>query len=187
MNRRIPLGRWGGLPVTISPLSAAMLIAMGLLIALISIPLAGLDAGAAVVAGLVVAIGFFLSEWLHQWGHAVAARRTGYPMQGIHFFSLFAISLYPPDEPALPPSTHMRRALGGFWINLLIGLLLGAAALNLGPTAGAVGWTTTVIAFWNFVVLGLGALLPINLPGILVTDGASLLHNWRVLQSQQAK
>jgi hypothetical protein len=108
-------------------------------------------------------------------------------MIGIHFFSLFSASLYPPDEVSLPSSLHIRRALGGFWINLLIGLLLGAAALNLWSSGGVLGWVTAVNAIWNFFILGLGALVPINLPGILVNDGASLLHHWRLLRTEQVK
>jgi len=187
MNQRIPLGRWVGLPLTISPLGIVCYLAVIPLSALGSSLLANLDLVSSLWVGCLVAFSMFIFEWLHQWGHAVAARRTGYPMIGIHFFSLFSASQYPPDEPPLPPILHIRRALGGFWINLLIGLLLGAAALNLWSGGGALGWFTAVNAVWNFFILGLGALVPINMPGVLINDGASLLHYWRLLQTEQVK
>lgn len=187
MNQRISLGRWLGLQLTISPLALLCYAAVILLSALGSLVLVGLDLGTALWSAVVVALAMFIFEWLHQWGHALAAKRTGYPMVGIHFFSLFSFSIYPADEPALPPQTHIRRALGGFWINLLIGLLLGAAAINLWANGSVLGWITAVNAVWNFFILGLGALVPINLPGVLINDGASLLHHWRLLQAQQAK
>ncbi len=187
MNQHIPLGRWLGLQLTISPLSLLCYLAVIPVAALGSILLAGLDIGTALWSGVVVALAMFLFEWLHQWGHALAAKRTGYPMVGIHFFSIFSFSIYPTDEPPLPPQTHIRRALGGFWINLLIGLLLGAAAINLWANGSVLGWITAVNAVWNFFILGLGALVPINIPGVLINDGASLLYHWRLLQAQQAK
>jgi hypothetical protein len=179
VNQRLSLGRWFGLALTISPLALIMYLALAPLSMLASILLFRLDAPAAAWSGAVVSAGLFVSDWLHQWGHALAAKWTGHPMSGIHFYSLFSNSQYPPDEPALPPGIHIRRALGGFWINLLIGLLLGAAASSLGPAGGGLGWATSALAFLNFVVLGLGALLPLEIKGLASTDGAVILRNLR--------
>ncbi len=131
--------------------------------------------GPALLLGLAgVAIHFF-SELMHQLGHAWAARRTGYPMTGIRFgnLALLGTSLYPPDEPELPAGIHIRRALGGFPVNLLLGLLAGFLALRLAP--GSALWLLALFAcFENLLVFGLGALLPLGF-----TDGSTLLHYWR--------
>ena len=39
---------------------------------------------------------------LHQFGHAWAARRVGYPMTGLRYRGVLAASLYPRNEPELP-------------------------------------------------------------------------------------
>lgn len=185
MTQPISLGTWAGLKITIS--------LWGILSYLLAVPLIAVAAGVwlslswseALIAGALSSLMMFVCDSLHQWGHSRAARRTGYPMIGIHHFSVLSAGLYPSDEPPLPPSLHIRRALGGFWINLLIGLLLGAAALNRWPLGGWLGWVTAFSAFWNFFVLGLGALLPIDIPGVLTVDGATILHHWRASKHVQ--
>ena len=47
------------------------------------------------------------------------------------------------------------------------GLLLLVAVL----VTGGLGWATSVLAFLNFFVLGLGALLPLEIKGLAATDG----------------
>lgn len=59
--------------------------------------------------------------------HALAARSTGFPMTGIRYEQAFAYSEYPPDEPTLPDSVHIRRSFGGIAgtaLMLLIATLL---------------------------------------------------------------
>lgn len=71
--------------------------------ALITVPLLGVG---------VVAY-HALAQFVHQLGHALAARSTGYPMTGIRYEYAFNYSEYPPDEPLLPDSVHIRRSFGG--------------------------------------------------------------------------
>lgn len=182
MSRPIGLGAWFGLKVTISPWSIASYLAVAVVAAAVTALFFSLPRGEALLAGALTALMMFLCENLHQWGHSRAARRAGYPMIGVHHFSLFSTCLYPADEPPLPPGIHIRRALGGFWINLLIGLLLAPAAINLWPGGGMAGWLTASTAIWNFFVLGLGALLPIDIPGVLTIDGGTILHYWREMR-----
>ncbi|HEY7094389.1 MAG TPA: hypothetical protein VH393_14485, partial [Ktedonobacterales bacterium] len=68
---------------------------------------------AAILQGLIVTLIHWLSDMLHQFGHAIAARSTSYPMTGLRLWFLLSSGLYPLDEPALPARTHVRRALGG--------------------------------------------------------------------------
>ncbi|MBM4422119.1 MAG: hypothetical protein FJ030_01850 [Chloroflexi bacterium] len=186
MSRPINLGTWFGLKFTISLWSIVSYLATALALALVSGLWLALSANDALLAGALSAVMMFLCENLHQWGHSRAARRLGHPMIGVHHFSLFSFCVYPPDEPPLPPSVHIRRALGGFWINLLIGLLLVPASITLWPTGGAIGWLTAFTAFWNGAVLGLGALLPIDIPGVFTIDGGTILRCWREMKRRGA-
>jgi hypothetical protein len=184
--RSITLFTLFGVKTTISPL--------GLLSFLVSIPVLGWIAawqfffnfGEAWLAGLLTALVLVASEWLHQMSHARAAHDAGPPMIGIHFLPLFCFStcLYPKDEPPLPPRLHVQRALGGFWVSLLIGLLLAPLAFFLWIKGGVSGWVLGVAAFWNVFVLGLGALLPVDIPGVFTTDGGTLLRLWRERMSK---
>ncbi|MCC7361032.1 MAG: hypothetical protein IT317_16225 [Anaerolineales bacterium] len=175
--------------------SAAALISFGVL-ALAAAALAGwlahLRLGPALAAGALSALLFFVFELLHQAGHAVAARLTGYPMRGLHFFSVFARSLYPDDEPDLAPRLHLRRALGGFGVNVVLGLLSWPLAAYLfprgteilPPAVAVAGWLAAFSAVTNGLILGLGALVPLRLPGGGLTDGGTLLHYWRELRAE---
>lgn len=176
-----------GLKTTISP--------VGVVSYLISIPVTGWLAASArslswveaALAGVLSAVVMFVSGWLHQLGHARAARDTGYPMVGVHFFSLFSASRYPPGEPPLPPSVHIRRALGGFWVNLLIGLLLLPIGFFAWFEDGVRGWVFAFAALYNLGVLGLGSLLPVDIPGVFTDDGGTLLRYWRERRAEKKR
>ncbi len=109
-----------------------------------------------------------LTHWLgdvfHNFGHAIAARSTGHPMQGMRFgvYGIFAGAIYPPDEPALPGPIHVRRALGGPILSALIGLLLLWLALRPGASAHSVLYSVLLFALIeHFAVFSFGALLPL--------------------------
>ncbi len=185
--RSIPLFTLFGLKVTISAFGiVSFLVAVPPIAWLAARPLrVPLTFSQAVLAGTLSAIAMFVFEFIHQWGHSRAARSVGYPMTGIHWHSWFSSGIYPADEPPLPPSVHIRRALGGFWINVLIGLLLAPPAIYFWPCGGGVAWVIAFTSVWNFFVLGLGALLPIDIPGVFTTDGGTILHYWREIKRMQ--
>ncbi len=133
----------------------------------------------AVAAGVLSTLVMYVFEWVHQLGHSLAARRVGYPMIGVHWGWWLSNSVYPKDEPPLPPRTHIRRALGGFWINLLIGLALAPAAFYLWPRGDLWSWVVAFNSAWNLFVLGLGALTPIDIPGVFTIDGGTIWRYWR--------
>jgi hypothetical protein len=184
LNRRLALGRWLGLEVTISPIGIVSFLGVVPLSMVLSIWLGQLDFGSALWSGLLTALIFFLSDYLHQYGHSLAAKWVGYPMQGMFFFTVFSGSQYPKDEPTLPPTTHIRRALGGFWVNVILGALLGAAANSV--WGSALGWALLFSAVWNFFILGWGALFPIDIQGF-TTDGATIWKNWQQSRMTQIK
>jgi hypothetical protein len=126
-----------------------------------------------ILGGFICACLHWLSELVHHLGHAGAARRTGYPMRGVRFVHVLALSLYPRDEPELSGKIHIRRALGGPIISFvvtIIALLILLIAQNVG---GLFYW----IAWWffldNLLVFFLGAFLPLGF-----TDGSTLLKWW---------
>lgn len=181
-----------GLRTTITPLALGAFVALAGVAAALAGWLAHLSLGPALVAGALSAVIFFVSELAHHAGHAVAARGVGYPMQGVHFFSVLAGSVYPADEPDLAPRLHIRRALGGFGVNVVLGLLTWPLAAYLfprgteilPPVISVVGWLAAFATVTNLLVLGLGALIPIKLPGGGWTDGGTLLHYWRELRAE---
>src|SRR3954464_3158094 len=109
----IKLGKIAGLRVSAQP--SALWSSLGLWAVLSALGLRALKlpAGKAVLGGLGATILHMSSEFAHQLGHARAAKQTGYPMTGVQFWWLLSASQYPPDEPALPNATHIKRALGG--------------------------------------------------------------------------
>lgn len=174
-----------GLELTFTRAAFYWHLGLALVSAALAYWLLGLNPGA-LTAGALSAGVFFVSELLHQFGHALAARLVGHPMRGIHFFSLFAASVYPADEPPLPRGLHVRRALGGFWVNVVIGLALLPFALRAWPQGGVGAWVLAFGVVANLFVLGLGAFLPITVPGGTGgTDGAMLLHLWREAQAEK--
>jgi hypothetical protein len=179
-----------GLYTTLLPVAWLYYLALAAVAAVLAAWLAQLGLGAALLAGVLSALVFFVSEWLHQFGHSLAARWVGRPMLGMKFFSLFSASVYPADEPPLPAGLHVRRALGGFWVNLALGLLCLPAAIALYPRGGEIlpagptlaGWVAAFGAVTNLVVLGAGSLVPLKIPGGGYNDGGTVLHYWREAQ-----
>ena len=176
--RPIKLFTLRGVTTATTPASLAFFALAALGLAGAAAAWSGLTFGEALLAGGLGALGMWVSDWLHQMGHALAAARAGHPMTGILFTSVLSVSQYPADEPALPARVHIQRALGGFWVNVLIGLLLLPYWFFLSFENGASGWTLGWLTLWNLGVLGLGALLPIDIPNVLTSDGGTLRRYW---------
>ena len=95
-------------------------------------------------------------------------------MTGMRFWLVLAASLYPPDEPELPPATHIRRALGGIPMSAVAALIGAALAVVTQPLGGVVWAVIVFFALDNLIVFTFGSLLPLGF-----TDGSTLLHYWR--------
>lgn len=124
--------------------------------------------------GLLSTVSYWLANLGHHLGHAIAARRTGYPMAGIRLGSLLflATSRYPKDEGELPAAVHIRRALGGPIFSFILAVASGGIALLLAP--GGIGWWLALcFSLINLIVYTAGALLPLGF-----TDGSTLLEWW---------
>lgn len=165
------LGSFAGLRFTADRTALIASLVLFVILALAAAAL-GFSTAAAVVGGLLAVGLHWLSEGVHQLGHASAARRTGYPMIGVRLWWLLGLSKYPP-EPPLPASVHIRRALGGPLFSA--GLTAIAALLVLATRE--VGGLLFVLALFFFVenltVFTLGSFLPLGF-----TDGSTLLTWW---------
>ena len=130
-----------------------------LMVAAFSIPI-----GFALFGGVIVVGLHWFSETIHQLGHAWAARHTGYPMLGIRYGTraILATALYPPDEPALPAKTHIRRATGGPFFSAGLSVL-AFIILMLSRTAAPL-WQFVAWFFFleNLFVMTLQVFIPLG-------------------------
>ena len=122
---------------------------------------------AIVSAGAGVALYHALVQLVHQLGHALAARATGYPMTGLRYDYAFTYSTYPADEPPLPPAVHIQRSLGGLGGTML--MLLLAVVLWLGRRRRS-SWVARGLL--TFVLLNSVVLVVLS----LLSDGGFVLQ-----------
>ena len=169
------LGKVAGLSLTAEPLAIVGSILLFVLLGSVAIFSLNLPIGVAVVGSLLAVLLHWVSDIVHHLGHARAARQTGYPMIGIRLgkWGLLGTSLYPPDEQALPATIHIRRALGGPTMSLLLSLAAAVTALLLRTLGTALWWVGVFFFLDNLIVFTLGALLPLGF-----TDGSTLLKWW---------
>jgi Zn-dependent protease len=83
--------------------------------------------------GVLSAIGFFGSILLHEFGHAVAARRNGIGISGIQLWIFGGMARM--DREADSPGTELKVALAGPAVTLAIVLVLSGVGI------ASVGWT----------------------------------------------
>jgi Zn-dependent protease len=83
--------------------------------------------------GVLSAVGFFGSILLHEFGHAVAARRNGIGISGIQLWIFGGMARM--DREADSPGTELKVALAGPAVTFAIVVVLAAVGL------GAAGWT----------------------------------------------
>lgn len=177
-SREYRLGRIGYLALSAEPLAVMGSLALAVVFFVVGIGVLHLTFAEAVVASFAAVVLHWISDLLHQLGHAWAAQSTGHPMVGIHFgfLGILSSSRYPPDEIELPPAIHIRRALGGPTMSLLVAALAFLVVRPLEP-GGVLGWLGVFFLVDNLFVLGLGSLVPLGF-----TDGSTVLHwvrKWR--------
>ncbi len=175
MAQRYYLGRIGKLNITAGPSAGVGFLILWPLFSLLGLKAFRLRPGMALAGGFLATMLHFASELLHQLGHARAAERTGYPMEGVHLWGVLGSSVYPADEPELAPEIHVERALGGPRVSALLAAGGGVAAL-MTHRSGKLGFmVSSLFALENLTVFTLGALLPLP---FIETDG-TILQRYR--------
>lgn len=173
MNKTWELGSFAGLKILVKPIALITTIVLWLVFTLIGRKLFKLTPKQAILGGLIATKLHWLSEFWHHIGHAQAAKQTGYPMSGVCANGPIATSMYPPDEPTLPGSIHIKRALGGPIASGALAVVLAVATFALRPIGGIPLMAAALAFFENLFVFGLGAFLPLGF-----TDGSTILHYW---------
>lgn len=128
-----------------------------------------------IFAGILATLLHWLGEIIHQYGHFLAAKAVGHPMNGLRLWTVLGMSLYPKDEGELPAGIHIRRALGGPAISFVV-LLIGIA---LWYFVGSFSPMLNFLLLWiigeQILIYAGGALLPINFSWLTV-DGGTILY-----------
>lgn len=173
--REATLTRLAGVELRVAPAAASGFVVLWAALAVFGLSVLQRPIGWALVAGLAAAALHFVAGLVHHLAHAVAARRTGYPMQAVRFgrMLVLATSIYPPGEPELPARIHIRRALGGPTGSLLFALLAGTVAAVLRPYGGLAYWLALFTALDSFLVFFVGVLIPLGF-----TDMSTILRWW---------
>jgi hypothetical protein len=169
----IKLGQIAGLKLSAIPSAIVGSMVLWIVLSGVAVVLLRLSPVSAVIGGLVAVALHWISEVVHQFGHAWAARRVGHPMTGIRFWGVLSTSLYPSDEPPLPATIHIRRALGGPAASLLLSVVAALAALALRSMGGMLWWLAVFLFLGSFFVMTLGALTPLGF-----NDGGTLMRWW---------
>src|SRR5262245_34009715 len=175
------LGTIGGVKITARPSAIGASIALWAVATEVATTFFGASLSSGIVQGLIVTLLHWVSALLHQLGHVIAARRTGYPMSGLRLWFLLSSGLYPLDEPELPAATHVRRALGGPIMSLIVSVVAGVIALLMRNAGSPYTWIAVFAFLDNLLVFTLGAFLPLGF-----TDGSTLLRLWRARNTPPA-
>jgi hypothetical protein len=168
------LGTIGGVKITARPSAIIASIALWAIATEVATTFFGASLASGIIQGLIVILLHWLLDLLHQAGHAIAARSTGYPMSGLRLWFLLSSGLYPLDEPELPARIHVRRALGGPIMSLIVTVFAGGIAWLMGSAGSLYTWIAVFAFLDNLLIFTLGAFLPLGF-----TDGSTLLRLWR--------
>lgn len=165
----LDLGKLAGVRIRVRPSTFPSL--FGLWIALVLLVRKGLKWSwrDALWGGAAMLFIHVEGEFVHQMGHVFAAKRTGYPMKGITFFGVLSSCVYPKDEPQLPATIHIKRALGGPALSFIWAMLYGLTVKIL-PHGK---WRTLAqFGFWeNLLIFTLQMFVPLGF-----NDGSTLLY-----------
>lgn len=179
-----PLLTFFGVPITYvrSAIYGSLVLVIVLTIAAILLTdLTPLDA---LIAGFIAMLLFWLSDIVHQYGHAVAAKRTGYPLSHIRMRTIISITIYPATEPQLSPDIHIQRALGGPIASAIMTIIVGILTLMFWEVGGMLQFLLGYTFLTN-LFLAVGSLAVPLYTDFLEFDGGTILHYWRIKQQKK--
>ena len=171
--KAIRLGKVAGLLITAKRNAFYGFALMWLVVIIGAVLLLEVPFGEAIIGAFIVTLLHYFSELWHQLGHAWAARRVGYPMIGVRFWWILGASIYPNNEPELPGSTHIRRALGGPAASFLLTVIGFVLTIVIGSARDytMLMWVLPLFTLDNLFFFTIGAFLPLGF-----TDGSTILR-----------
>jgi Zn-dependent protease len=128
----------------------------------------GLGDGAYVAMALVAALLFFTSLLLHEYGHALQARRDGMEIEGITLWLFGGVAKFKGMFPSA--GAEFRIAVAGPLVSLVLGIVFLGVPMLLGLPA-----TVDGVLFWLGSINV--ALLVFNLLPALPLDGGRILRS----------
>jgi Zn-dependent protease/CBS domain-containing protein len=133
----------------------------------------GLSKGTHIAMAIVAAFFFFLSILLHEFGHALQARREGIEIDGITLWLFGGVARFKGSFTS--PGAEFRVAIAGPLVSLVLGALFVAIALIPGLPSAVDG----VVSWLGYINL---TLLVFNLIPAQPLDGGRVLHSalWRL-------
>ena len=170
MRDSFTIGRIAGISVGVnwSWLIVFALIAWTLAVSIFPSTNPGLGDGSYIAMALVAALLFFTSLLLHEYGHALQARRDGMEIEGITLWLFGGVAKFKGMFPSA--GAEFRIAIAGPLVSLVLGLLFLGVPMLLGLPS-----TVDGVLFW------LGsiniALLVFNLLPALPLDGGRILRS----------
>jgi Zn-dependent protease len=168
--RRIPVGRFWGITLLVTPLTwLGPFIYFGLYI-LLNMLSSSISLTDRLYQALLFTIAVQITNILHAFGHILSGKLVHSAMDELLITATRDVNLYHGDQRLIPGRVHLIRAIGGPIFNLFVAGLCFALATQIVP--GFWSALVTSLASTN-LFFGVGGFLP--LPSV---DGAVI---WREL------
>ena len=158
MVRRIPIGRFWGVDLLITPitwLSPFVFFGLHFLINLLSPDLSLTDR---LYQSLLFTIAVEITTVLHALGHIISGKMVHSAMDELLITATRDVNLYHGDQSAIPGHVHLIRSLGGPMFNLIVAGILSAFAGGM-TTGFWSGLAASLISTNRF--FGFGGFLPL--------------------------
>ena len=181
MRDSFTIGRIAGISVGVnwSWLIVFALIAWTLAVSIFPSTNPGLGDGAYVAMAIIAALLFFTSLLLHEYGHALQARRDGMEIEGITLWLFGGVAKFRGMFPSA--GAEFRIAIAGPLVSLVLGLLFLGVPMLLGLLFLGIPMLVGLPAVVDGVLFWLGsinlALLVFNLLPALPLDGGRILRS----------
>jgi len=156
--RRIPIGKFWGVTLLITPytwLGLILFFGLSLLLNIFNTHLSLTDRFS---QALIFAVVVEIATALHAFGHIVSGKLVQSPMDELLITALRDVNIYHGDQTKLPGYVHIGRSLGGPIINIVVGVL----CLGLRPfVTDGLGSAVIASLISTNLFFGLGGLLPL--------------------------
>src|SRR5688572_13470548 len=156
--RRIPIGRFWGVRLLVTPitwLSPFVFFGLHFLVNLLNSNLSLTDR---LYQSLLFTIAVEITTVLHALGHIISGKMVNSAMDELLITATRDVNLYHGDQSVIPGHVHLIRSLGGPVFNLMVAGLLSAFAPNV-----ALGFWSALVAslISTNCFFGFGGFLPL--------------------------